>query len=67
MRRAVAVHIGKVAVGCTPAFTVQHVLPCFDQLSKVKLYDGRVTFSCCASCVSGRRLGRSPQLRGGAC
>jgi hypothetical protein len=35
VRRAVAIHIGKVSVGCASAFTAEHILPCFDVLSKV--------------------------------
>ncbi len=35
IRRAVAIHIGKVSVGCASAFTAEHILPCFDVLSKV--------------------------------
>ena len=34
VRRAVAVHIGKVSIGCAAAFTAEHIMPCFDMLSK---------------------------------
>jgi hypothetical protein len=35
VRRAVAVHMGKVGVGCAAPFTAEQILPCFDVLSKV--------------------------------